>query len=192
LRTCRSREKYLWRSYLNYIGKGKATRWLTTDWLLWYFCKTPAEAQKKYRGFVESNIGLTEGNPLKEAIASTILGRPAFIEEIKRKYLGNRERGRDVPAVGVLTRQTPGEILESLQLEFQDWPEYTSKAAIYLSHRFSGISLKEIGKHFGIKESAVSQASRRFESALSLNMRFRENAKKAGNALYCVMCRPDP
>ncbi len=93
------------------------------------------------------------------------------------------ERSRDVPAIGALTRQTLGEIVERVQLEFQDWPEYARKAAIYLSHRFSGFSLKEIGKQFGIKESAVSQASRRFESALSYNVRLRKKMKKMREAL---------
>lgn len=30
------------------------------------------------------------------------------------------------------------------------------KAAIYLSHRYSGRTLKEIGRHFGISELDVS------------------------------------
>ncbi len=67
-------EEYSWTSYLNYIGKRKAPPWLTTDWLLWNFGKKPTEAHMKYRAFVESKIGLAEENPLKKAIASTILG----------------------------------------------------------------------------------------------------------------------
>ncbi len=57
------------------------------------------------------------------------------------------------------------------------------KAIIYLSHRFSGLSLKEIGRQFGIKESAVSQASRRFESALSQNVRLRKKVERVREAL---------
>ena len=44
--------------------------------------------------------------------------------------------------------------------------------------RYSGLSLKEIGKYFGIKESAVSQSSRRFETALSENIRIRKKVMK--------------
>lgn len=36
------------------------------------------------------------------------------------------------------------------------------KVGIYLFHKYSGAKLKEIGARFGIGESAVSQASRRF------------------------------
>jgi REP-associated tyrosine transposase len=82
-----------------------------------------------------------------------------------------------------LTRQAPQKIAERVRLEFQDKPEHARKAAIYLSHRFSGLSLKEIGKYFGIRESAVSQASRRFETALSENARLRKKVKKVREVL---------
>jgi len=176
-------EGYPWTSYLNYIGRKKSSRWQRTDWLLRYFGKSPAEAQRKYRAFVEAKIGTPGGNPLKEVVASTLLGRPDFIEGIKRKYLGGRKRNRDVPALAALTRQSPQEIAEKVRLEFQDMPEHARKAAIYLSHKFSGLSLKEIGRQFGIRESAVSQASRRFESVLSENARLRRKVEKVREEL---------
>jgi putative transposase len=181
-------EEYPWTSYLNYIGRRKAPGWQTTDWLSRYFGKTPAEALRKYRAFVEAKIGAAEENPLKEAIASIVLGGPDFIEEIKGKYLGGRERSRDVPAVAALTRQDLQKIAERVRLEFQDRPEHARKTAIYLSHKFSGVSLKEIGKHFGIRESAVSQASRRFELTLSENARLRKKVEKVRDALnFCTL-----
>jgi len=69
-------EKYLWSSYSYYVSSNKAMRWLTTDWLLLYFGKRSAAAQRAYRAFVEAKIGAAEKNPHKEVIASTILGRP--------------------------------------------------------------------------------------------------------------------
>ena len=45
--------------------------------------------------------------------------------------------------------------------EFSGKPEFARKAAIYISHQYSGRSLRKIGEKFGIGESAVSQASRR-------------------------------
>jgi len=176
-------EGYPWTSYLNYIGKKKAAGWLTTDWLLRYFGEAPTEAQRKYRAFVEAKIGAAGENPLKKVVASTILGGPDFIEAVKGKYLVGRKRNRDVPAVAALTRQAPQEIEEKVRLEFQDKPEHARKVAIYLSHRFSGLSLKEIGKHFGIRESAVSQASRRFESVLSEDARLRKKVTKVRDEL---------
>ncbi len=37
------------------------------------------------------------------------------------------------------------------------------KLCIHLSHRYSGMGLDEIGEHFGMTGSAVSQSSRRFK-----------------------------
>jgi len=176
-------EEYLWSSYRNYIGKKKAARWQTTDWLLRYFGKGLADAQRGYRAFVEAKIGAAEENPLKEAIASTILGRPDFIDYIREKYLGGRKRNRDVPAVAALTWVALEKIEERVRLEFQDKPAQAKKASIYLSHRFSGLSLKEIGRQFGIKESAVSQASSRFESDILENARLRKKVEKVREAL---------
>jgi len=59
---------------------------------------------------------------------------------------------------------------------------YLEKAAIYLSHRYSGRPLKEIGKEFGIGESAVSQAGSRFESDMKASPLLRsriEGTRKA-------------
>jgi putative transposase len=176
-------EGYPWTSYLNYIGKKKSPRWHKTDWLLRYFGNSPAEARRKYRTFVEAKIGISEENPLKEAIASAVLGRPDFIKDIKAKYLSDRKKNRDIPAVAALTKQSAQKISDTAWLKFRNMPEHARKAAIYLSHKFSGLSLKEIGKHFGIGESAVSQASSRFESALSFNARLRKKVREVREEL---------
>jgi putative transposase len=176
-------EGYPWTSYLNYIGRKETPGWQTANWLLQYFGKELTEARRTYRAFVEAKIGAAAKDPLKETTAYTILGRPHFIEEIKRKYLGGRGRNRDVPAVAALTRQAPKRIAEIVGLECQNMPEQARKVAIYLSHRFSGAPLKEIGKQFGIGESAVSQASRRFESSISENARLRKKVKKVQEKL---------
>ena len=82
-----------------------------------------------------------------------------------------------------MARQSPQKITEKVRLEFQDMPEHIRNVAIHLSHKFSGLSLKEIGKGFGIRESAVSQASRRFESAISEKARLRKKVEKVREEL---------
>ena len=41
------------------------------------------------------------------------------------------------------------------------------KLFIYVSHQFGGQSLKEVGDHFSMRGSAVSQSSRRFKARIS-------------------------
>jgi hypothetical protein len=46
-------EDYQWSSYLDYIGKTKPPAWLERNFILGYFSKKPAIAQRNYREFVE-------------------------------------------------------------------------------------------------------------------------------------------
>ncbi|KAB0664312.1 hypothetical protein F6V25_13460 [Oryzomonas japonica] len=57
------------------------------------------------------------------------------------------------------------------------------KAGIYLCHKYSGATLKEIGKQFGIKESAVSQTSSRFEQEMERDKELGTRVRKMGARL---------
>jgi REP element-mobilizing transposase RayT len=175
-------EKYLWSSYAAFIGKAVPPSWLTTEWLLRYFGKKTAEARKAYRFFVEAAIGKTE-DPLKEAAAGLILGRAEFVEEIREKHLGGKQKGRDIPALRELTKASVERIIQGVGKEFQDKPGLARKAAIYLSHQYSGRSLKEIGARLAIGESAVSQASRRFESVMKESRALRQKIERIRKVL---------
>ncbi len=54
-------------------------------------------------------------------------------------------------------------------------PSLSRKAALYICHQFSGKSLKEIGEHFSICESAVTLASSRFKKAIQKDRKLRKN-----------------
>ena len=75
-------------------------------------------------------------------------------------------------------------IIEEAGKELRDKPELAQKAAIYLSHRYSGRSLREIGKRFAIGESAVSQASQRFESALKESRALRKMVRRGVRSCF--------
>lgn len=159
-------EQYQWSSYTAYSGKTKPSRWLTTEWVLQYFGQKQVEAKKAYVYFVNAAVGKEEEDPLKESTSTLILGKTEFIDDIREKYLGGKEKSRDLPALKELTKQSLEEIINAANEEFRGRPEQARKAALYMSHKYSGRSLREIGKEFGIGESAVSQAGRRFESEI--------------------------
>ncbi len=176
-------EDYRWTSYAACIGRKTAPRWLTTDWLLRHFGRKPADARKTYRGFVEAKIGGGEGSPLDETFASSILGRPEFIDEIREKFLSGAKKNRSVPAVAALKKISPGEIAGQVRAVFVEEPALAKKIALYLSHRYSGATLMEIGRHFGIGDSAVSQASRRMEMLLAVDRKLRRRVEKMRRSL---------
>ncbi|MBI5674779.1 MAG: transposase [Nitrospirae bacterium] len=161
----RQAEKYKWTSYTAYIGNTKTPHWLTIDWLLQYFGRKTSDARKGYRFFVEAAVGSKE-DPLKETTSTLILGTDKFIENIREKYLIGKEKGRDIPALRELTKISLDAIIKAVEQECGDKPEISRKAAIYISHRYSGRTLREIGQRFGVGESAVARSSGRFEAEL--------------------------
>ncbi len=48
------------------------------------------------------------------------------------------------------------------------------KDRLYLCHRYSGMKLKEIGGHFNIGDSAVSEAGRQFAVLLNKNNKLKK------------------
>jgi chromosomal replication initiation ATPase DnaA len=49
---------------------------------------------------------------------------------------------------------------------------------MFLSQRYTGEKLKDIGTHFGIGESGVSQASRRVNDKIRKEKKFRRKIRK--------------
>ncbi|MFZ3091770.1 MAG: transposase [Nitrospirota bacterium] len=159
-------EGYRWSSYQYYNGK-KPPEWLKVDFILSYFGKGKFMSQKKYREFVNALLEVEYDSPLKDTIASTILGGINFVKEISGKHLTNKKVDRNLPALRELSKASITEIIKEVDSIFRGDAVLSRKAAIYLCHRYSGRTLMEIGDYFNIGESAVSQTSRRFGLVLN-------------------------
>ncbi len=171
--------EYPWSSYQYYAGKRKKPEWLELDFVFSYFGKSTSLARKRYRQFVNSLIGQEYESPLRMTVASTILGGIDFIEEIKAKYLDGRKTDRNLPALTKLRKGLSiGEVEKKAKAVFGEEPIMARKAAIYICHKYSGMLLKEIGVHFGISESAVSQSSRRFQLLLDKSNKAKRKLKQ--------------
>jgi REP element-mobilizing transposase RayT len=177
-------EEYLWSSCAYYTGGKRKPDWLSLDFILNYFDSTVSSSQSQYREFVNASVTKEYESPLKAAIASAILGSSDFVNAIKEKHLTSRKPDRDLPALRELTKASIPEILKKAEALFGEDSSLSRKATLYLCHRFSGRTLKEVGSYFGIGESAVSQASRRFAESLEHNNELRRKTlvvrKKAG------------
>lgn len=80
-------EEYRWSSYRSYISPDKTADWLNTDFILSYFTRNSLNARDNYRKFVEEFLEKRYDSPLKGIIASTILGRPEFVDKIANQKL---------------------------------------------------------------------------------------------------------
>ena len=171
-------EEYKWSSYQYYIGMKKAPGWLKIDFILGYFGEKANTAMKRYHAFIHALEQKGYWSPLKDTVASTILGRTEFVEHIKQRYLRGRDADRNLPALTELTRASINEISDEVKRVFAGDSRLSKKAAIYLCHRYSGRTLKEIGAHYEIGESAVSQTSRRFNILIEKDRKLRKKVNQ--------------
>ena len=160
--------EYPWSSYRYYVGKENEPKWLNTELVLGYFEGSEWRKRGRYREFVEGAESTGMKSPLEEVVASTFLGSEDFITRVKEEFLGIMKVDmRNVPAVRKIYRgPTLKEIEEAVGQEIKADDSLYRKFCVFLSHQYSGLSLEEIGAYFGMKGSAVSQASRRFKAGI--------------------------
>ncbi|WAC08359.1 MAG: transposase [Thermodesulfobacteriota bacterium] len=180
----KSPQEYPWSSYRNYCGEKKAPEWLKIDFILGIFGKGLSSAQKSYREFVEVMICQEGQSPLKEVVFSTILGSKGFVKAVIDNNLSEKKADREVPALRKLKEQVSIEEIEkATEVVFGQEEKTKKKVSIYLSHRFSGRKLKEIGEYFGLSESGVTQASLRLEKTIEEDKKLKRKLALIKNRL---------
>ncbi len=176
-------EHHQWSSYQSFIGQCTPPEWLKTGLILGSFVKREAAAQKKYRCFVEDKLGKEYETPLKGTFGSSILGSPGFVEEISAAHVKGKEDA-NIPALRQFTsRPTPEEIFAAAQAEFADDEKLARQAGIHICHRYSGMRLREIGDLFKVRDTAISEASRRFARKLESDGELRKKVEKVKDRL---------
>ena len=119
-------------------------------------------------------------------LESYINQEEGFVNEIKDKYLNGKKKDRNLPALRELAKTKIEEIVRGVEAALGENEVLSKKAAIYLCHRSSGRTLREIGGHFGIGESAVSQISRRFIALLDKDKKLNKKIKYICDGLKVV------
>ena len=172
-------EKYDWSSYKFYIGKQKTPEWLYRDFILGYFDTNISNAQKNYQSFVNTLANKQYENPLEGVVSSTLLGSAEFIDFIKEKYLLGKEPDNNLPALKELSeRASMRDIFNEVESEVNEELSLTRDIKLYLCRRYTRERLKDIGKHFGIGESGVSQAYRRVLEKIPKNRKLKIQIEK--------------
>ena len=160
-------EEYKWSSFQDYIGERKPSEWLKREFILGYFGARPLRAQKMYGSFVNSLLGKKYESPLKDTIASTILGCNEFIKDVKETYIDLKNTVHDVPALKELAEKASmNDIFRVVDIEFSG-ERMSRDVKLYLAQRYTGEGLRKIGEKFGISASAVSHASRRISGIIA-------------------------
>ena len=172
-------QEFQWSSFQDYVGMRKSPNWLTTRFILELFGGTDAAARKKYCLFVEDAADKEHESPLKGVVAASILGSTGFVAEIQERHLSAKSADRNLPALRQLRKRPDMDsIIDAVKQRFGENRQLAAKTAIHLCHKFSGAKLREIGERFGVKDSAVSQASRRFVVYMDKDKALKKSVEK--------------
>jgi REP element-mobilizing transposase RayT len=172
-------EEYEWSSYIFYIGKQKPAKWLYRDFILGYFGKKVSTAQKEYQKFVNALAHQEYDSPLEEVVSSTLLGSADFIAFIKDNFLSVKKPDKELPALKELVKKTSIEdLFKEVELVFTEDKVLARNVKMYVCQRYTGKKLKEIGLHFGIGESGVSQACRRVAQKIEKDKKLKKKIVK--------------
>jgi len=118
-------------------------------------------------------------------VGSTILGDESFVKMIKENYLQSKKPDRDLPALRALSEKPEIEdIMQAVESVLAKQPTLARNISLYLCHRYSGKTLKYIGGHFGIGESAVSQSSRRMATIIDKDKKLARQLQKVKSQLF--------
>ena len=155
-------EHYQWSSYRSYIGDSMTPEWLKTDFILGSVGRNASITKNTYRRFVEDLLDKEYDSPLKDTVASTVLGGEEFIRAVSERHVGQTRAARNLPAVKALARRPSMDaIIMTIKAELGDRAKWLRAVSLYGCQKYSGATLKDIGTRFGISDAAVSQASRR-------------------------------
>lgn len=172
-------EQYRWSSCAEYAGYRKTHGWLKCDFILGYFGAVECDAILKYRKFVKDMLGKEQASPLMNAVVGTILGTPEFVGRIQEEYEERMLQDRNLPMPHrTAAKADLDRIVESAQEAFGERKRQAEKVAIHLAHRYTALKLREIGTRFGLKDSGVSEASRRVCNKLAKDEALRHVVEK--------------
>ncbi len=177
-------EEYEWSSYRFYIGATKPPKWLYRDFILGYFGNKVSIAQKGYHNFVSLLINEKYDSPVDEVVSSTLLGSPGFITFIKDNFLPGKKPDRDLPSLkALIEKASMQDIFDEVESVFGKESALGRNVKMFLSQRYTGEKLKDIGTHFGIGESGVARVSRRVTDKISKDKKLKSKIDKIARKL---------
>jgi len=168
--------KYRWSSYPAYLSPRAPRSFLQVQEILTPFGGDTPEGRKAYGNFVEEGLARQMENPLEKGKGHGIIGSAEFLERIRKQFLSDRPRSREIPAVRRVVGQVePERILEATAKEFRMSKEHLLERGhrgvarpvlMELLYRYGGLNQREIGAWMGIDYSSVSVGRKRLQMQL--------------------------
>ena len=180
-------EQYHWSSFLYYAINQKAPHWLHRDFILGYFNNKEKYAMKMYYDFVNMLLVQEYESPLANLPHSCILGSKDFTKKIKDNFLRNRQIDRELPELKKTINRPGLDLIEQVvDSVFETDEKLARQVKLFICHNYSGNKLRQIGDHFGISESAVTQASGRIRAKQENEKSLKKMILKAKRKLFLL------
>jgi REP element-mobilizing transposase RayT len=165
-------QEYEWSSFREYMKLRKVPPWMRTGLILSYFGGRPERASKLYAEFVLSGVGRELENPLAGAASSGILGSEPFVERIKKDVIVEKFNTPD-PEIPELRNLRIRPELAGIRAEVEAYlggrNKHAKRAAIFIAHKNTDYTLREIGEVFDIGPSGISASCRKMRASLISN-----------------------
>lgn len=186
-RIVESPEEYPWSNYREYLCLVPSQSWTRTSFVLGLFASNPSRARRLYEEYVQRHVGRFSPNPLQAAESIGILGQADFITRIQNT-VPIRESDpipREVPQLRKLRFKPsfPALVAEAERI-FGPRNSFARNAAIYVSHKRTGYSLKEIASYFDLSISGVSDASRRIRREMKGNVTISRAIEEIASSMF--------
>jgi putative transposase len=166
-------EAYRWSSYPGYISAERAEEFVSYD-VLKEYGPDLAGARRQYRAYVHGCV-LEDDGPMLEAMAASryAIGGTRFVEETERRVEGlrtGRVQDDDValPRWTVPLTEIDAAVARHYRIEAARLEEHGRRAgvakavAVELACRLAGVTLRDVGAHYGqITSAAVSTIHRK-------------------------------
>jgi len=166
---------YLWSSHVYYLKKRDTLAWLSTKTVLSWFGSSRPQAIRAYRSLMNESPDPDVKRFYSRKRLGWVLGSEAFVDSLKIELIEEKE----IPEIRAERgHELLKQILRKVCRAFDVAPEKLMRSqrgqthqarsmAIYLARQETGLTLTEIGKHFGIKSyKTVGTHCARFEAKL--------------------------
>jgi len=174
-------EEYRWSSYRDYVRLApRESGLIDMESILDHFSSDIRVAKHEYKKFVEEGLKKNIQLPFDHLSGGIVLGGHHFLDKIKA-MTEDREAGEELLQLRKMRKSvTVAEVIEKTSIFYGRRPsDITERSrnnderrmAIYLSKKLTLATNADIGTHFGIKGSGVSQQVRRMAHRISQSRR---------------------
>ncbi len=165
-------EDYTWSNYREYLGLASPEPWMSCSFVLGLFGDTLPAARKNYEKWVLARLAGEMPDPFREIGPMGVLGKPEFVELIKKAFPRGSSLGRERdrrPNIPGPFRPTLRQIQRQTELVTGPESRLGRRVAIYLSHRVTDLPLSVIGEFFSIGGPGISDICRRLDREIANN-----------------------